>query len=114
MTDVTQVDTYDVTNPAKPTIVKDPDAILDYSQDWTSWLADETDTIVAATMVFPTVGTLLTLDPAHSAAIVTGGTVVTAWLKGGNPGTTEQATFHITTAAGRVDDRSIFLKIKDR
>lgn len=107
-------DTYDIlTNPAKPTILKDPNAILDYSEDWTAWLFDIADTISSAEIIFQEGGGL-TLDPAHSAPIVSGGTIVTAWLAGGVAGITEQATFRITTAAGRVDDRSIFLKIKER
>jgi hypothetical protein len=38
-------DTYDLTNPVKPTITKDPDATLDYTFDWTDWLDDIYDNI---------------------------------------------------------------------
>lgn len=102
---------FDVTtNANKPSIPKDPDAILDYSEDWTAWLAG--DVVLSAIVVFP--DPLSTLIQAPGKAIVNDGSIVTVWLTGGRINFTEQATLRITTAAGRVDDRSMFFKIKDR
>jgi hypothetical protein len=99
-------DTYDVTNPDKPTIVKDPNAVLDYTFDWTAWLDDVADSI-ATRQIIPATG--ITVD---SSAIV--GKKVIAWLSGGTAGQKYQVTCRITTAGGRTDDRSIFIKVKER
>lgn len=106
-------ETYDVTNPDKPTIGKDPDAVLDYSENWTTWLLRVTDTIDTAELVLKDPACTLSLDPAHP-AMITDGLIVTAWLIGGRPGVTENATFRIHTVAGRTDDRTLYFKVKDR
>ena len=99
-------DTYDVTNPDKPKIIKDPNAVLDYTFDWTAWLDDVADTIATRQVVVPSG---ITLDSSSIA-----GKKVIAWLSGGTAGQTYQITCRITTAGGRTDDRSIFVKIKER
>lgn len=99
-------DTYDVTNPDKPTIVKDPDAVLDYTFDWTAWLDDVADSIATRQVIVPTGITL------NSSAIA--GKKVIAWIAGGTAGQKYQVTCRITTAGGRTDDRSIFIKVKQR
>jgi hypothetical protein len=43
-------DTYVVDSKGRPVIVKDPDAVLDYSWDWTDWLAPTADRIVTPTI----------------------------------------------------------------
>jgi hypothetical protein len=90
----------------KPTIIKDPNAVLDYTVDFAAWLLPETDTISSATVT----GTDVTID---SSAVV-GGTAVTMWVSGGAVGTTGNAVVRITTAAGRIDDRTVYFKIKER
>ena len=42
------------------------------------------------------------------------GTKCVAWISGGVAGETATVRFRFTTAGGRTDDRTIFLKIKDR
>jgi hypothetical protein len=42
------------------------------------------------------------------------GKTVVVWLSGGTVGTTYRIVCRISTAGGRTDDRSIFVKIKDR
>lgn len=39
---------------------------------------------------------------------------VVAWISGGTAGTTYRVTCRIVTAGGRTDDRSIFIKVKER
>lgn len=101
-------DTYDVTNPTKPTILKDPNAILDYTFDWTVWLADVGgDTILTK---------LLILDAplVEVSSNIVGGTKVVVFISGGTVNATHRVVCRITTAALRTDDRSIYLKIRER
>lgn len=85
---------------------KDPDATLDYSVDWSAQL-DDGDTITASS--WPEVDDGITVDShehTDTAAVV--------WVSGGTAGTTYALTNRITTAGGRIDDRTIRLKIKER
>lgn len=83
---------------------KDPDATLDYQQDWSAWLG--TDTIVASTWI---VDTGLTVEDEDNDT-----TTATVWLSGGTVGKKYTAVNRITTAAGRTDDRSIIIYIDER
>ena len=91
--------------PDKPTIVKDPAEVLDYTFDWSAYLAEISDTI--ASVVFEPVGVEMGVS-SHTA------TAATVWISGGTNGTTAYVTCAITTAEGRTAVRSIYLKIKDR
>lgn len=96
-----------ITN-GKASAVKDPNALLDYTFDWTEWLEAHTpaDTIASAT-VEVTGCTLVTSSviDAHK---------VSAWISGGTVDVPASATCRITTAGGRIDDRTLTLKIKER
>lgn len=85
--------------------IKDPQAVLDYSTDWSTWLAVG-ETITAATVTVPTG---LTKDSQTNT-----GTVVTAWLSGGAVGLTYTVVYHITSSLGRQDERSISIAVRDR
>lgn len=89
-----------------PTIDKDPDAVLDYSFDWGPWLQNVSDTITSAEFVLED-GLVLTNEGYDT-------TTATAWVSGGVKGKTQRLTCRITTADGRTDDRSVFLKILER
>ena len=92
--------------PAKPTIEKDPDALLDYSFDLAAWLAPLGDTLQSATFL---------LDPPlleESASVAA--TTAVVWISGGAPGEVHRVTCRFVTTGGRRDDRSIYLKIKDK
>jgi hypothetical protein len=91
----------------KYSILKDPDAVLDYPFDWTAWLP-EGDTIATATGAI--VGTAV-LD---SCDVDGDGLIVTPFVSGGAAGETCTLTVHIVTTEGREDDRTIYLKIKER
>lgn len=99
------IDTYTISDSGKASIVKDPDAVLDYSLDLSAWLADIGDGLLSLTVV----GEGVTID---SHAI--DGTSVIAWVSGGTAGETAVVTFRFTTGNGRTDDRSIYLKIRER
>ncbi len=85
---------------------KDPDAVLDYTVNWSDWLTPIADTIVTSTWVPDT--SLTVVSSSHSASSAT------AFVSGGVLDTEVLLTNRITTAGGRTDDRSITLKIVSR
>lgn len=101
------VDTYVVDAvTGKATILKDPDATLDYSFDWTAWLLAISDTISSKSFIV--VAPIVIVSQS-----VVGG-ICTVFLSGGVVGTTYPVVNRIVTAGGRTEDRTIYLKIKDR
>lgn len=93
----------------KPTIIKDPEAILDYTIDLAAWLAEispPTDTIIGATA---TVAGGITLE-----SLTHTDTTITIWLGGGTIGGTASAVIHFVTSQNREDDRTLFFKMKHR
>jgi hypothetical protein len=91
---------------ADDSFIKDPDAKLDYSWDWTLWLADANDSIESATVTVVGV-------TAVGAAVVADG-VVTQVVEGGIVGEACSMVCQIATVGGRVDERTINLTIIDR
>lgn len=86
------------------TFTLDPDAVLDFTFDWTAWLADgET---IDTHAIEPTDG--ITVDSSN----IDGGLVV-AWVSGAT-GTRQKLTCRITTDQGRTDDRTITLNVRER
>lgn len=88
-------------------IIKDPGARLPYTWDWTDWLAAEADTISDATVRLPQ-GLIADGEP-----VIDGG-FVTQLVQGGTVDTVHRMVCQITTAGGLIDERSIYLTIKDR
>ena len=97
---------------------KDPSAVLDYSVDWTDWLsggeviASSSWGILARDYLDPRV---LAFDPLKNGA--TGyatDTVATCWVEGGRPWRTYRLTNQITTDAGRVNERSVEIKVREQ
>ncbi len=86
-----------------PKFQKSPIALLDYEIDWTKYL--QGDTIVTATF---TADTGLTIH-SHSNT----DTTATVWLTSGTAGTTYNVQCEIVTAAGRTDERSITIQVKE-
>lgn len=86
------------------TFAKDPDAVLDYSVDWSRWLAgDELATsewIVAADLT--------------KASETNSPTKATVWLSGGAAGLSYSVTNRITTTGGRTEDRSFTIRVEER
>ena len=83
---------------------KDPDAVLDYVWDWSSWLAGG-ETI--STSVF-TVTAGITVNSTSNTT-----TTATVWLSGGTNGVYTVAN-KITTSAGRTDERSLTIRVQNR
>ena len=96
--------------------LKDPDAILDYKLDFAAntngrgdsdWLADG-ETIVSHEV---DADSGITVD---SSALSDSDTSVTVWLSGGVAGQTYSVRCEITTSAGRVDERTMTIRVEER
>jgi len=85
---------------------KDPQAVLDYTIDWTKWLDEVGDSIATSTWIVPTGLTKVTETNTTKLA--------TVWLSGGTAGTNYTVTNRIMTVAGRTDDRSITIRVQER
>lgn len=87
------------------TFTKQPSEVLDYDIDYSSAL-DSGDTIVAKTVIADTgIGV--------DTSMIVGGNTVKIWISGGTNGITYKITSRITTAAGRVREDEIKIKVKE-
>ena len=87
---------------------KDPDAVLDYGIDWSSWMhtGDELKAGTPAVWTVPTGITLSSQEQTTTRAII--------WLSGGTAGLNYDLACKITTVGGRVDERTITIKVRQR
>lgn len=90
-------------------MLKDPDAKLPWTVDWSDWLAEEGDTGASATWIVPA-GLVQESSPAPS--LVNG--KATVWLSGGTDGADYSVTCRLTTTAGRIDDRTLRISVRQR
>ena len=92
-----------------PQKTHDPDAYLDYPQDWTKWLVGD-DVLETVQVIADPVVTVA------ASAVAPGGQICYAWLSLDNPEPNGKydVTYRITTAEGRIDDRSFTLVCKER
>lgn len=84
---------------------KDPDARLDWIWDWSDWL-DAGETITLS--VF-TVSAGLVLDTSTNST-----TTATVWLTGGTAGQPYSVANRITTSVGRIDEKTITIRVTNR
>lgn len=84
--------------------IKDPEATLDYTVDWAPFLG--ADTITSSDWVAP-------LDLTIESESQTNSTT-TVWLSGGDLGQTYEIVNSVTSAGGRIDDRTIYLTIYEK
>ena len=98
--------------------IKDPDAVLDYKFDWkastngtdgatSDWLGTS-ETISSHTI---TAATGLTVD---SSSLTDTNTSVTVWLSGGTDQTDYTVACKIVTSAGRTDERTVTIYVRNR
>lgn len=87
------------------TFTKDPDAVLDYSIEWSKWLAGDQIQTSAWSVSDPG------LEAAGDSNTPTRATV---WLSGGVAGQSYSVTNRITTSGGRTDDRSFVIQVQAR
>lgn len=81
---------------------KDPDALKDYTIDWSRWL--QGDTIVSSIWIVPAGITKASATAATSSTVI--------WLSGGMHAAEFVITNRITTAAGRIEDRSFVVPVR--
>jgi len=93
----------------KPWPDKDPDALLDYELEWGDWL--DGDTISNSEWIVPAG---ITKDATKGDRVSDAGTETIIWLRGGAEGQKYTLTNRITTVAGRIDDRTVTLKIRSK
>lgn len=107
----TAIETYVVSSNGKATIGKDPAAVLDYTFVWDAYLAPIADTIQSVQFLLdpPLVLERQAFDLTRATAWISGGAVPVSPAPN-----SFRVTCRITTTGGRVDDRSIFLKIVER
>jgi hypothetical protein len=84
--------------------IKDPDAVLDYQVDWSSWL--DTDTISTSVWTVPAG---ITEDSESETT-----TAATIWVSGGTAGTDYDLVNEIVTAGGRTDNRTITIQVREK
>jgi len=84
-------------------LIHDPNAVLDYVLDWSSYLGD--DTIIANTWSADS-GIMVESDAFDAST-------TTIWVSGGTPDKRYALTSHITTIGGRDDDWTIYLLVKE-
>jgi hypothetical protein len=85
--------------------VKDPDSILDYPINWTSWL--EGDTAATSAWTVPA-----GLTEVGSDTLVANVAVI--WLSGGTAGVSYDVQSRITTTGGRTQDHTITIVCAER
>lgn len=86
--------------------IKDPDAVLDFTRNWSAWLAEVDDTIETSSWTVP--DGIEKTNESHT------DTTATIWLAGGEVDSTYQLTNRITTAGGRTDERTFSVEIRQR
>ena len=85
---------------------KDPDSVLDYAFDWSTYWLQSGETISSHVI---TVGTGLTKDSDSESD-----GVVTVWLSGGTAGRSYDVACRITSNLGRTDERTIKINVEER
>lgn len=96
----------------KASIIKDPNAVLDYTFDWTDWLDDIPDTILSAAVVIDSQAE--GGDATVNSISIVGLKAVVAWVQGGTVNTKVALRCRITTNGARIEDRTVYLNIKER
>lgn len=84
--------------------IKDPDAVLDYSLDWSEWLKGD---IITSSSITPPAGI-------NKDSGTFGASLQTVWVSGGMDGTDYDIVYHVGTAGGRADDRTIRISVRTR
>ena len=88
------------------TYKKDPNATLDWTFNWATWLTPITDTITSVEWVLSS--GLTKVSESNTT------TTATVFVSGGTVDADETLTCRITTAGGRIDDRTVTLRITQR
>lgn len=85
--------------------VKDGEAELDFVFDWSEWLED--GEVISTYVLTVSDGITKESDSKTTDA-------VTVWLSGGTVGELYSISCKITTSLGRIDERTMKIRVKDR
>lgn len=111
MADVPGLNSFDLTNPLKPTKIVDNNAKLDFTENWSAWVDQIGEPITEAEIILSNPAMVLF----RSTSIDGPGKNVTAWIDfAGLPDGTYSVTFRVGTALHRQDDRTLYFKLKPR
>jgi len=88
------------------TWIKDPDATLDYTVDWSDWLVGGDTISGTPTWAVPTGITKASQTNTTTTATIT--------LSGGTANVDYDVACKITTAASLIDERTIHIKVRQR
>ena len=90
-------------------LLKDPDAVLDYSVDWGS-------EYLLGDLIADSQWTVEPAEPGGVSVVGSDFDAVTATVKaaGGVPGQLYRLTNHVQLASGRIDNRSIVVRVEKR
>lgn len=102
------LDAYAIQNQFVLLWEKDPDATLDYSINWSDWLAEIPGDSIANIYVNTTSGVQV---PAQG---IVAGLITGVMVRSGVIGSMEEITIRIATTQGRIDERTIKLLIRQR
>lgn len=84
---------------------KDSDAVLDYAFDWSEWLSTSEEIVDSEIIASPGISVNTESFTVYRA---------TVWLSGGTAGQPYTVTNRITTNQGRIDDRTITIRVVNR
>lgn len=91
------------------TYIKDPQAKLDYGFDWSEWLeVGETITTSTWSITLAPDAVLTVSSSTHD------DTTTTIWAQAGTVNNDYKITNHVISSAGREDDRTHLLKVRER
>jgi hypothetical protein len=98
---------WTLTDPKKPRGLKDPDATIDITFDWSVWL-DDIGSVTISDVTF-------TLNGVSSVGSFSDGTKVTVFVAGGTPGSAATVACRIKTLSSpsRTDERTIYIDIAE-
>jgi len=85
--------------------VKDPDSVLDYKFDWSSWLAAGES--ISTYVVTPASGITNSTNASSSDS-------VTCWLSGGTAGSNYPVACKIVTDSSRTAERTMTIHVRQR
>lgn len=89
-------------------LIKDPEAILDYSIDWAAAYLVEGETVTASAWTVWPEGDIVVTGDSHASG------AATAAISGGVAGNVYRLTNRISTSFGRTDDRSIIIRCEEQ
>ena len=92
--------------------VKDPDAVLDYEFNWNPTPDGDNEPWLQTGETISSY--VLTAEGITIDADSESGGKVTVWLSGGTAGTAATIACRITTSAGRTDERTASIRIRNR